>query len=373
MSSTAATFSCSHWWHAPIYLILSVFLAIVSISSFHPPPPSPSSSTVSLTSPPSISSAATATLRSNNFSIMATLLQFSPQLFFLPSQSPPPSSATVFAVSDAAFSNVSAAPSAVELLLKYHTLPVKLQFQELLRKENFSCLSTLIPSKNVSLIKIFDRVSSTSTVLINNVTVTHPDLFLDDFISIHGVFAPFTSFDHHPKTDFFINSPHCNNDISINNDFNHKNNQSLYHSKNAVEWVKMIRALSSSGFVSFAIGLNSVMRRVLNDNPGLGPVTVLAPFDFGYVGSSEWLLDRVVRYHVLTQRYTVSELAALPAHTLLTTLLAENAVEVTVNANVSHGLAVNGVDVVLPEMFSSRMFVVHGISRALDFLDHVDT
>ncbi|KAK9724431.1 hypothetical protein RND81_05G071300 [Saponaria officinalis] len=368
MSSTATTtFSCSHWWHAPIYLTLSIFLAFFSISSFHPPP----SSTVSTTSPPPISAAATTALRSNNFSIMATLLQFSPQIFFLPSSSPPLSSTTVFAVSDAAFSTISAAPSAVELMLKYHTLPVKLNFQELLRKENFSCLNTLIPSKNVSLIKIFDGFSNKSIVLINNVTVTHPDLFLDDFISIHGVSAPFTSLDHHLKDDFFINSPYCND--NKNNINNNKNNQSLYNSRYAAEWVKMIRALSSSGFVSFAIGLNSVMGRVLDNNTGLGPVTVLAPMDFGFVGSSEWLLDRVVRYHVLSQRYTCSELAAVPAHTVLTTLLADNVVEVTVNANVSHGLAVNGVDVVSPEVFSSRMFVVHGISRALDFLDHVDT
>jgi len=126
----------------------------------------------------------------------------------------------------------------------------------------------------------------------------------------------------------------------------------------------MIRLLSSKGFISFAIGLNSVLHGILEDYPNLGPLTVFVPPEFEFVSSSGPFLDRVVRYHIVGRRYFYSELASLPEKAQMMTLLREEALEVTSSVNGSHVLGINGAYVVSPDVFSTEMFVAHAISRA---------
>ncbi|CAI0550386.1 unnamed protein product [Linum tenue] len=136
-------------------------------------------------------------------------------------------------------------------------------------------------------------------------------------------------------------------------------------------WPKIIRSLSSKGFVSFAIGLNSI----LDDYRHLNSVTVFSPPDFGSVASSSPMLGRIVRIHILPQRISYKELVVLPDKSPLKTLLPGQDLELKkagkfTELNVTAArLRVNGVDIVAPEIFSSGKYVVHGISRVLDIAD----
>lgn len=184
-------------------------------------------------------------------------------------------------------------------------------------------------------------------------------MFLDDSVSIHGVLAPFTSLDPNETQSGcdFLQSPPC--------DFLNPT-RPVYTDM----WVRVIRVLSSNGFVSFAVGLNSVLDKILEDYPNLDLVTVFAPPDFQFVGASDPFLDRIVRYHVVQGMYNFTDLVSLPEKDCLMTLLKEEELEISSGSiNDTRVLAINGVEVTLPDVYSTEMFVVHGISRALDFSD----
>lgn len=196
---------------------------------------------------------------------------------------------------------------------------------------------------------------------INHIPVTHPDIFLEGPLSIHGVLGPFTPLispqgdTDSGEVDFF-QSPIC--DSNSEPDVN--------RTENLVEWNQIIRLLSSHGFVSFAIGLHSVIDAILEDGRNLSSATIFAPPDFSFVASSSALLDRIVRFHVLSQRLNYSELADLPDKALLETLVTDRKLEISRGVNPLHGLSINGAIIVAPDIFSSEKFVVHGISRAFD-------
>ncbi|KAF5948424.1 hypothetical protein HYC85_014381 [Camellia sinensis] len=173
-----------------------------------------------------------------------------------------------------------------------------LPIHELLKKPHCTCLTTLVHQKNIAITKIDPKQGS---IEINNVLISHPDLFLETPISIHGVLAPLSSllgFDRDWET---IQSPICES----------KNSS---ESTNMVEWTHMVRLLSSNGFVSFAIGLHSVLDGILQDHQGLNSVTIFAPPEFIFVASSWPLLDRIVRFHMVPERFWLSLQSILLSH-----------------------------------------------------------
>ncbi|TQD87949.1 hypothetical protein C1H46_026513 [Malus baccata] len=91
--------------------------------------------------------------------------------------------------------------------------------------------------------------------------------------------------------------------------------------KNMVEWSQIICLLGSRRFVSFAVRLNSVLDRILGDHKGLKPVTIFLPPSLELEVYPSPLLEKIVRFHIMPQRYTTRELESMPARTLLRTLL----------------------------------------------------
>lgn len=181
-------------------------------------------------------------------------------------------------------------------------------------------------------------------------------------MSIHGVLEPFSSLDPHQDVHQgwnFIQSPICDSISStLTSDFS--------ESKNMVtEWTKIIRLLSSNSFVSFAIELNSVIDRILDDNINLNSTTIFAPADYAFVASSPPLLDRIVRFHILPQRFTLIELSSLPVKTLLKTLVPNQYLEIRSSVKFNQGLLINGVQIFTPEIYSSKQSAILGISHAL--------
>lgn len=186
--------------------------------------------------------------------------------------------------------------------------------------------------------------------------MSHPDVFLGGPISVHGVLGPFSPLnpqDFQESQWGSIQTPICGS------------NSSVVEFRNLVEWPKIIRMLSSNGFVSFAVGLHTVLGGVAQDFTSLSCATIFAPPDLALSASPSPLLDRIVRFHILPRRLSYIELASLPQKAKIGTLLPDRDLEVTGRVkNSSQVLVINGVDIVAPDVFSSKKFIIHVISRA---------
>ncbi|KAH7859766.1 hypothetical protein Vadar_005222 [Vaccinium darrowii] len=343
--------SCSNWWHCPFYFAVSIILALIAITaSIHHLPqlnqqiPPPQTHL-----PHNLSFAASLALRKHGFTAIATILQISPELFLSSPET------TIFAIQDSAFPNVSSHPSLMKKLLKYHTCPIKLPMQELFKNPNGTCFSTLVPHRSIAITKIDPKQNGPNSIEINNVSITHPDLFLGGPISIHGVLWPFSSLPaNETDPDWEITQPPVCDD---------SNGRTF---KNPVEWNRVVRFMSPNGYESFPIRLHSVVDGILRDHPGLNSVTIFDPLDFMFVTLSLPLLDRMVRFHMIPQRLTYVELGSLPEKSILVTLVPGRNLVITKTAYYSkrRRVAINGVEILAPDSFSSEHFVIHGVSRA---------
>ncbi|PRQ24943.1 putative FAS1 domain-containing protein [Rosa chinensis] len=253
-----------------------------------------------------ISLSASRTLRASGFTVMAALLQISPELF----RSSPNS--TIFAIANSHISNASLPPHLLRDLLKYHTSPVRVSIEDLMEKPQGSCLLTLYQKKSLAITRI-DRKNR--MVQINWVWVSHPNLFVEGSVSIHGVLGPFAVVD--PNYDV-IHAPMCDSNLSVVS-----GSGGLKKKKSNVECGRIVRLLSSKGFVPFAIGLHSVLDGILEDERNVSSVTIFVPprLELGAHHHPRALLEKIVRFHIVPQRLTHRELSALPARTLLRTMV----------------------------------------------------
>ncbi|KAL8228467.1 hypothetical protein R6Q57_016051 [Mikania cordata] len=281
-------------------------------------------------------------LRSNGFNFIANFLHTSPEFFLSSPQ-------TIFAIPDAAIANLSMPPYMIKHLLAYHISPAKLTIQDLFKNPLKTCLPTLIQNQTVVITKN-DKIIR--VLEINNVLITHPDLFLQGSVAIHGVAGSFVSFDHRQQR---IMLPFC------------ETNQRGVLIKNKDDWGKMIRFLSSSGrFMAFTIGLNSMTDRIAKDYPDLNSLTIFVSPNVVLKAMSSPLLDEFLRYHIIPQRYSFKQLAGLPPGSSLSTLITGKHVDITANSKLSKAVSINGVAITSPELFVSKNFVVHGIARPLN-------
>lgn len=350
--------SCCNWpCHGLVYFTMSVVLAFIAIStSMHSKPEDPMSPGKVVFNELSLN--ISKALRRAGFNVMATLLQVSPEIFL---SSP---NSTIFAIQDLAISNSSLPPWLMKALLQYHTSTLNLPMDDLLKKPQGSCLPTLHREKNIAITKV-NLVEK--SIEINQVAVSHPNVFLGETVSVHGVLEPFSSLDPQDVHQGWniIQAPICNSMSVLVSE--------VLESKNMVEWSWIVRLLSSNGFVPFAIGLNSVLDGILEDYRGLDSVTVFAPPSLPSLTSASPLLKRTVRFHILPQRLTHQELASLPSGTFLTTLVPDLHAEVQGATSFGQQLVINGVEIVAPDMFSSKKFTIHGILQAFEVAEPPDT
>ncbi|KVI04192.1 fasciclin-like arabinogalactan protein 21 [Cynara cardunculus var. scolymus] len=294
-----------------------------------------------------LASNASQLLRSNGFNFIATFLHITPELFLSTPQS------TVFAIPDAAITNLSIPPYMTKQLLAYHISPSKLTIQDLFKKPTKTCLPTLISQQRIMITK---NDYKNRVLEINNMLITHPDLFLQGTVAIHGVAGSFASFDHHQEN---IKLPVCESD--------HSGGPSSTGSliKNKDEWGKVVKFLSSSGFMPFAIGLNSVTDGILKDFPDLKSVTIFTPPNIALMAMPSPLLDKFMRFHIVPQRHSFRQLAGFPAGSSLGTLVKGKHVDITETSKLSQIVSINGVAITAPDVFVSKNFIVHGIARPL--------
>ncbi|KAL9164534.1 hypothetical protein ABFS82_06G110600 [Erythranthe guttata] len=325
-SSSMADSPCSHCWRGPFYFAMSLTLAYLAVTTMkhsapeNPPPPPLHGLALN----------ASAVLRRHGgFHITAALLQVSPDLFFSGNAS------TVFAIQDSAFSNLSIPPWEMRQLLLSHAAPSALPTAELLKKPPGFCFKTLAENKNLVITK---NNPKTGPITINNVPISDPDIFLEGPFSVHGVLRPLNE----------IPAPACGFS-------DHRN----------VEWTGIIKLLSSNGYVSFAIGLNAVLDKIVRNYEKLSSVTVFAPPNSGLISSPSPFLDRIVRLHILPQRLNYMELIATK-NSSLKTLIPSFDLKIE---KFTQTLVIDGVEITRPDLFSSETFVVHGISRDFDVVE----
>lgn len=245
-------------------------------------------------------------------------------------------------------------------LLRYHTLPSKLSLTDLLNETQGSCVPTLFLGKNVSVTKLD---AQERLVEINGVLVSHPDIFNHGLYSIHGVSDPFFDLDQlEQQQDWnFMEWPKCGLVASGN-----VTAEGARNWRNRVMWNRIVRLLSSNGYTSFAIGLHSVLDGIFRDYADLESVTVFAPLDFGYIAAPMPILERIVRFHIMPERFEYNQLLSLPVKAHLKTLDQGSVLEVTEDYGVRQVFGINGAEITAPDVLSSKEFVVHGISEPFD-------
>ncbi|KAK9084962.1 hypothetical protein Sjap_025373 [Stephania japonica] len=379
----AVSRTCSHWWHAPIYFVVTVTLAIVAITTssssssashhHHHHNPSTNPNTPPHQQSP-IPHSAIHALRRRGFNFMATLLHLSPDLFLHSSRYAHP--ITIFAIHDSAFlADLSLPPWLLAALIHYHTSPSNLTFADLQNHPAHSCLPTLLPNKSLEITNI-DRASS--TVEINQVRISHPNIYLDRIYTIHGVLHQFiapidASIDlRRPRSADFIQNPQFCSPRSKTPNYRNPRKRSPNLGV-LLPWEEIVESLNTTGFVGFASGLGWVLDGIVKETENLSSVTVLAPRDMGFeVDSgdgglrSSALFGRVVRLHVLPERWSYADLAAMPKRASLRTLVGDSdVVVVDIGDGLNEIVAVNGVVVTDPEVLGGEGFVVHGIARCL--------
>ncbi|XP_061944563.1 fasciclin-like arabinogalactan protein 21 [Populus nigra] len=170
--------------------------------------------------------------------------------------------------------------------------------EDVFKKPQGSCFPTLVGQKKLAVTRIDEKER---LLEINHVLVSQPDM---------------------P-----IQAPICDAISNLVSDANDP--------KIIVEWTRIIHLLSSHRIVLFAIGLKSVINRILADHKSLSSVTIFAPSEFEFVASSSPILEKIVRFHVLPLRVTYIELAALPHKQSLMTLLPCEDLEIINGANVT--------------------------------------
>ncbi|CAA7026869.1 unnamed protein product [Microthlaspi erraticum] len=336
-----------------VYFVLSVALAFMAVSTTLRSPPDSDITTPSRPITHHLSLNASNALSRSNFKAIATLLHISPEIFL--SSSP---NTTLFAIDDAALYNTSSLPPLfLKQILQYHTIPLRLPMKDLLEKPQGTCLPTLLRHKSVE-ISTVDEESRTAEV--NHVLISHPDMFLGDSLVIHGVLGPFSPLQPH----YILQSSLCQSDT------NKTSEEEEVPVK--IDWIRIVQLLSSNGFVPYAIGLHSVLNRIVAEqHKNLTGVTILATPNLVSLSSASPLLYETVRRHILAQRLTYEDLASMPDKASVKTLDPYQDLTITrrrdaVAANSSGDFMISGVEIVAPDMFSSSNFVIHGISHTLE-------
>ncbi|KAI3728830.1 hypothetical protein L6452_17474 [Arctium lappa] len=334
---------------AVFFIAATILLAVViaaTLGSHHHHPRHPKDPPLDFTSN------ASQLLRSNGFTFIATLLHISPDLFLSTPHS------TIFAIPDSAISNLSIPPYMTIQLVTYHISPSKLTIQDLFQKPLNTCFSTMFQQQKISITK---KDEKRRVLEINNVLITHPDIFVQGPVSIHGVGGPFASFKFHQE---ITELPICNT-----------NQSELSHStvgggevdriKKKAEWVTVVRFLSSAGFTPFAISLYSVLDGILKDHPDLNSATIFAPPIIGMVEMPSSLRHKFVRSHIVPKRHSFKHLASMRERASLTTLCPGKEIQITESVvNLfDELLVINRVEITSPDLLMSKSFVVHGIAR----------
>ncbi|KAL4583724.1 hypothetical protein LXL04_008307 [Taraxacum kok-saghyz] len=162
-------------------------------------------------------------------------------------------------------SNLSIPPFMTVQLISYHISPSKLTIIDLFDKPLHTCISTGFQQQKIAITK---KDQKNQVLEINNVLITHPDMFIQGPVVIHGVSGPFASFKFHQQ---ITQLPICaanRSDVSRG-----IAGAKIDLTKNNVEWATLVKFLNTTGFAPFATGLHTVLDGVFKEHPNLRSLT----------------------------------------------------------------------------------------------------
>ncbi|XP_028782032.1 FAS1 domain-containing protein SELMODRAFT_448915-like [Neltuma alba] len=155
-----------------IFVFFFLFLSLSAIAQ--PPPPVPAM----LTPPPQqLRNIIDALIGAGDFTSWVTILSLANPLML-------PMSATLFVPQDGSDLISDNHPAMDPLLFPYHIVPQRLSFSDLLLFKPNTRLPTLLPAMSLVITN-----SSRFNFTLNNIPVTHPNLYNTDSISVHGIAA----------------------------------------------------------------------------------------------------------------------------------------------------------------------------------------
>eukprot|EP01018_Ginkgo_biloba_P008743 Gb_23221 [translate_table: standard] len=300
-------------------------------------------------------------LRKAGYNIMATALQISGEEIL------PPTPATLFAINDPALVNLSLPSWLMMDLLHYHTCPKKLIWETLMNKPLGACIPTLLRANNLVVTAV---PGANRTLDLNGIPVSHPDIFTQGSLAIHGVHGAFFNFrglDDDALLPGFDSLPvtSCSSSSHIN--------ASANGNPKTLTWPRVQAVLRAKGYLSFsmAIGLELAELIVGQQKMNLSRITVFAPTDqsFAYVSSASPLLVDMLRFHIVPKRLMFRDLLRLPVGSKIQTIFPGHHLQITSSYDDNHSLTINGVPVLHPDAYSSKEFTIHGIHRAFDMLN----
>ncbi|KAK9935245.1 hypothetical protein M0R45_022355 [Rubus argutus] len=268
------------------------------------------------------------------------------------SQSP---SLTVFAPADAAFA-YSGQPTIN--LLHYHLLPTAFPLRSLKSLPFGAKISTLLAGHSLYV----TTLPSDGLVSLNNVTITASPIFDDGSLIIFGTnkfFDPYFRISnpirsYSPKNLGCLAPRNPNEAIKVQT--------AAYY-----PFSEASRVLKSKGCSVMASFLEMQFHGFLKYQTML---TVFAPVDQVMANRIRNLSEysSIFRRHVIPCRLSWSDLVSLDDGTVLRTNLQGFTINLTRYDTV---LVLNGVSVILPEMYHNGWLVVHGISEVLELPEKV--
>ncbi|PWA98763.1 FAS1 domain-containing protein [Artemisia annua] len=261
-------------------------------------------------------------------------------------------------------SNLSIPPYMTVQLITYHTLPNKFTFQDLLNKPLNTCFVTMFQGQKVSITR---KDAKTGSLEVNNVLVTHPDMFLHEKVAIHGVNGPFASFKFHQEINEL---PICYKNISDGNSTIASVgsiNSRLDLIKLRGEFKMLVKYLTQSGYAPFAFGLFNVLDGIVKDHPDLHTMTIFVPPVVEVMEMPSNVVNKFMRSHIVPKKHSFKHLASLPQGAGIKSLCPGKEVEITssvVGSLEDELLSINRVAITAPDLLVSKSFVVHGIAQA---------
>ncbi|KAK9741226.1 hypothetical protein RND81_03G090400 [Saponaria officinalis] len=351
---------------------LTLFLTLLSLSSFLLPPTTSVSSPPSQPpqSPPSTTTTADLQLNNSPFTSLTTILSslgyqnlaLAAHTLSLPSLTttavPFLGPITVFAASDP---SVSTCPTcSLPLLLQEHSIPGLYSSDYLSRLSFGTKIETLLPGRCLTL----TSSANSSRLFIGGAELTFPDLFANSHIIIHGI----QGFLSH------LSPYSCSFDKFSSLFLHHTTASSSASTPVSTALTRMMLAdamirLRTSGYSILALAL----RVKYPDLISLENMTIFAVDDSAIFHGGHAYVHSV-RFHILPNKFLrYSDLERLPPATLLPTL--EFGESLTVTSSGSGGLVspmrINYVRVKFPDMLYNMKLVVHGLSSPFPRLSHV--
>ncbi|XP_047306389.1 fasciclin-like arabinogalactan protein 21 [Impatiens glandulifera] len=253
---------------------------------------------------------------------------------------------TVFAVTDPSL--FTCASCSVSLLLHEHTVPGLYSFHYLSSLTFGTKIETLAPGRCLTI----TSTNNSSRIFIGGVEITHPDLFNNGLVAIHGLqgyvshLSPFScSVERMTSLSFFSPPPQVETFVM---------RQMLRDA--------MLR-LRISGYTVLAIALRVKYAELVD----FSSFTVFALDDLSVFTSGQSFVSDF-RFHVVPNRLLLAEdLEQLPAGTVLTTMHSGHNLVVTTGGGGGPliPMRINYVKVEMPNLLYNLKIAIHGISVPL--------